>query len=167
MFSFAASDAPGRHESDKEVDVTEVDELGARLRRLEDLEEIRRLFESYGYYLDHGLWTEYASLFAEDGKMRLGPMRADGREEIEKVARELIGAQFDPHADRVGLVHLISSPRIELDGDRATAEVMWTVVSRSADGTAVVSGQGRHLDDLVREGGRWRIQKRRGFQDIP
>ncbi len=147
--------------------MTEVDELGARLQRLEDLEEIRRLFESYGYYLDHGLWTEYASLFAADGQLRLGPVRSDGREAIEKAAREQLGAQFDPHPDRVRLVHIISSPRIELDGDRATAEVMWTVVSRSADGIPVVFGQGHHLDDLVREDGRWRIQKRRGFQDFP
>jgi 3-phenylpropionate/cinnamic acid dioxygenase small subunit len=140
--------------------------LADRLQRLEDLEEIRRLFESYGYYLDHGMWTEYASLYAKDGQMRLGPMRADGREEIERVAREVIGARFDPSADAVSLVHLIGSPRIELDGDRATSEVMWTVVSKGADGHAMVTGQGRHLDDLVREDGRWRIQKRRGFQDF-
>jgi 3-phenylpropionate/cinnamic acid dioxygenase small subunit len=152
---------------DKEVGVTEIDELGARLQRLEDLEEIRRLFESYGYYLDHGLWAQYASLFAENGQMRLGPVRADGREAIEAAAREQLGAQFDPRPDHVRLVHIISNPRIELDGDRATAEVMWTVVSHAADGTVVVSGQGHHLDDLVREDGHWRIQKRRGFQDFP
>jgi 3-phenylpropionate/cinnamic acid dioxygenase small subunit len=143
-----------------------VQALQERLQRLEDLEEIRRLFESYGYYLDHGMWTEYASLYAKDGQMRLGPMRADGRDEIERVAREVIGAQFDPSADAVSLVHLIGSPRIELEGDRATSEVMWTVVGKGPDGRASVTGQGRHLDDLVREDGRWRIQKRRGFQDF-
>ena len=154
-------------QEDKEIGMTEVDELGARLQRLEDLEEIRRLFESYGYYLDHGLWAEYASLFASGGQLRLGPVRADGREAIETAAREQLGAQFNPQPDHVRLVHIISSPRIELDGDRATAAVMWTVVSHAADGTVVVSGQGHHLDDLVREDGRWRIQKRRGFQDFP
>ena len=138
-----------------------------RIQRLEDLEEIRQVFESYGYYLDHGMWSDYASLFAKDGKLRLGPVRADGREEIERVAREQLGARFDPTAETVGLVHLISSPRIELAGDEATSEVMWTVVSRGADGQAGVTGQGRHLDELVREGGRWRIARRRGFQDIP
>ena len=145
----------------------DVEQLAARLQRLEDLEEIRTLFESYGYYLDHGLWAEYASLYAEDGQMRLGPVRADGRAEIEKAAREQLGVRFNPSVDHVNLVHLIGSPRIELDGDRATSEVMWTVVSRGEDGRAAVTGQGRHLDDLVRENGRWRIQKRRGFQDIP
>src|SRR5262245_53323554 len=141
-------------------------DLRARVQRLEDLEEIRALFEAYGYYLDHGMWTEYASLYAEHGQMRLGPMRADGREEIERVAREVVGARFDASADSVSLVYLIGSPRIELDGDRATSEVMWTVVSKGADGRATVTGQGRHVDDLVREDGRWRIQKRRGFQDF-
>ena len=143
------------------------DDLSERIRRLEDLGEIRALVENYGYCLDRGLWSEYASLFAQDAKLRLGPMRADGRADIERVAREQIGASFNPSADNLELVHLIGSPRIELDGDTATGEVMWTVVRRGADGGVEVTGQGRHLDDYVRENGRWRIQRRRGLQDIP
>jgi 3-phenylpropionate/cinnamic acid dioxygenase small subunit len=146
---------------------TDIEQLQARLQRLEDLEEIRHLFESYGFYLDRGMWSDYASLFAEDGKLRLGPVRADGREAIEVAAREQLGARFDPTGEKVGLVHLIGSPQIAIDGDTATSEVMWTVVSRGADDSATVTSQGRHMDDLVREGGRWRIARRRGFQDIP
>ena len=63
-------------------------------------------------------------------------------------------------------MHIVSSPRIELDGDRATSEVMWTVVGRDADGKVAVTLNGRHADDLVREDGHWRFQKRRGLLDI-
>jgi hypothetical protein len=142
-------------------------DIEQRLRTLEDLAAIRDLVQSYGYHLDRGNWSEYAELFAADGQLRLGPVRADGREEIERVAREQLGAMFNPGSDALHLVHLIGEPRIQLDREQATAETMWTVVRRGEDGASVVSGQGRHLDDYVREEGRWRIRRRRGFQDIP
>ena len=58
--------------------------LEARLRRLEDLEEIRQLFVDYGHFLDLGDYAAYARLFGEDGELMLGPIgRAKGRQEIE------------------------------------------------------------------------------------
>ena len=64
-------------------------------------------------------------------------------------------------------LHIIGTPMIELDGDTATSEVMWTVVRRDSQDNPVVSMVGRHRDDLVRERGQWRIKRRRGFVDIP
>ena len=63
--------------------------------------------------------------------------------------------------------HIIGTPMVDVTGDTATSEVMWTVVHRGADGRPILSMIGRHRDDLVREGGRWCIQRRRGFVDIP
>ena len=63
--------------------------------------------------------------------------------------------------------HVISSPMIALRGDTATSDVMWTVVHRKEDGHPSLSMIGRHRDELVREDGRWRFLKRRGFVDIP
>jgi len=137
----------------------------SQLRRLQDLEEIRALQIAYGYHLDRGQWAEYAALFAADGQLRLGPVRADGRAAIESAARDQLG--FHPSGESFDVVHVVANPRIELDGDRATGEVTWTVVSRTASGEAAVTSIGRHLDDYVREDGHWRIQKRRGFRDIP
>lgn len=150
-------------------DITKIE---ARLKRLEDLEEIRRLFEDYGYHLDRGQWHEYAGLYATDGQMRLGPVRADGREAIEAAAQSGFGGggQGGQRAIReggLGGLHVIGSPRIEIDGDRGTAEVMWVVIGRDAEDKPFVSSAGHHLDDLVREDGRWRFQRRRGFFDIP
>ncbi len=138
-------------------------EIGARLRRLEDLQAIGELFIEYGHALDAGDLDRYASLFCEDGEIRLGPIgEAKGRVAIKRaLARSLeglVGHSF----------HIISSPRVELEGDRATAEVMWTVVQRGADGRPVVPMIGRHKDELVREAdGAWRFRLRRGFVDIP
>jgi uncharacterized protein (TIGR02246 family) len=138
------------------------DEFAARLRRLEDLQEIQQLFVDYGHHLDAGDLEAYAKLFADDGELLLGPVaRASGREEIKAVmSKALAGAKGNSY-------HVISSPRVSLGDDRATSEVMWTVVERGADGKPHVGMIGHHVDDLVRERGRWRFRRRRGFVDIP
>ena len=138
------------------------DDLEARLRRLEDLTAINQLFIDYGHHLDAGNFESYAALFAEDGEVQLGPMgRAKGRSEIQalmtKVLTGLVGTSF----------HVISNPMVNLDGDTATTDVMWTVVQRGDDGQPVLGMIGRHRDELVREDGQWRFKLRRGFVDIP
>jgi uncharacterized protein (TIGR02246 family) len=138
------------------------EELLARLRRLEDLEAIRQLFVDYGHHLDRGDLDAYAELFGEDGELLLGPMgRARGRAEI----RALMGRATASSAGRSW--HLVTNPIIALDGDRATAEVMWSVVVRAEDGKAVLSMLGRHRDVLVRNDGRWQFQRREGHIDVP
>ena len=137
-------------------------DVEGRLRRLEDLIEIQQLFVDYGHYLDRGDFAAYAGLFAENGEFLMGPVgRAKGRKEIEAMMARTFG-------NGVGsLVHLVTNPVINLDGDRATSDVMWTVVARGTDGQPALSMIGRHQDDLVREGGRWRFQRRRGLIEIP
>ena len=136
--------------------------IEARLQRLEDLAEIHQLFIDYGVYLDAGDFDRYAELFALDGQVKLGPMgKATGRDEIKALmTRALVGATGNSF-------HIISSPQVELDGDRATSRVMWSVIERTKDGNAKLSMVGSHQDELVRENGRWRIQLRRGLIDIP
>jgi uncharacterized protein (TIGR02246 family) len=133
-----------------------------RLQRLEDLDEIRQLFVDYGHYLDQHDFASYAQLFSEEGELLLGPIgRAKGRAAIrEQMERTMPG-------DPGGTYHLVTNPRITLDGDRATSEVMWSVVSRGTDGNAVLSMLGRHRDVLVREGGRWVFLRREGHIDVP
>ena len=136
--------------------------LEERLRKVEDTLEIQRIVNDYGRFLDEGDFESFAELFAENGEILLGPMaRAKGRAEVRRAMEAAVpgpyGASF----------HIIGTPMVELAGDSATSEVMWTVVRRRDDGTPLVSMIGRHRDDLVREAGRWRIQRRRGFVDIP
>jgi hypothetical protein len=144
-----------------------LDELAARLKRLEDISEINQLFIDYGRHLDDGNFAGYAALFATDGVVKLGPMgRATGPAEIEALMERVL-------TGKVGATyHVISSPVVELGGNTnesntATASVMWTVVERTADGSPSVSMIGKHHDQLVRENGRWRFRERRGTIDIP
>ena len=134
----------------------------SRLRRLEDLAEIHQLFVDYGHHLDHGDFAAYADLFAADGEVLLGPIgRATGRDEIRDLMERTLGGAAGSS------FHVISNPVVVLDGDTATTDVMWTVVNRGADGSPVLSMIGRHRDQLVREDGRWRFKRRKGFVDIP
>jgi uncharacterized protein (TIGR02246 family) len=134
----------------------------ARLRRLEDLEEIRQLFTDYGRHLDAGDVQAYSELFADDGEVLLGPIgRAKGRPAIVELMTKV------RERARTASFHLITNPVIHLDGDRATAEVLWTVIRPDADGKLEVAMFGRHHDELVRERGRWRFLKRRGRVDVP
>jgi uncharacterized protein (TIGR02246 family) len=132
------------------------------LQRVEDLQEIHQLFVDYGGHLDRCDLDAYVELFADDGELLLGPVaRAKGRDEIRAtMAKVLSGSKGNSF-------HVISSPQVVLDGDRATSEVMWTVVSRGDDGQPHVTAIGKHVDELVRERGRWRFAQRRGLVDIP
>lgn len=136
--------------------------LDERIRRLEDLDAIHRLFTDYGRHLDAGDVESYAALFTDDGEVLLGPMgRAKGRDAIRELMRKTL------HGRAGSAFHIISSPAVELDGDRATSEVMWTVIQRDPDGRPKLGMIGRHLDDLVREDGTWRFARRRGEIDLP
>jgi ketosteroid isomerase-like protein len=58
-------------------------DVEARLRRLEDLEQIRQLFVDYKIVLDKQDFSAYAALFAEEGEFIAGPQQAKGRAAIQ------------------------------------------------------------------------------------
>jgi len=149
------------------VDMTDMhsglDEVSARLQRLEDIVAIHQLFVDYGVHLDHHDFESYASLFAEDGEVLLGPLgRARGRTEIRRLMERALRSV--PIGDSF---HLITNPVVRLDGDTAEATVMWTVIQRGSDGHPQVAMLGRHVDMLTRREGRWVFLRRAGHIDIP
>jgi 3-phenylpropionate/cinnamic acid dioxygenase small subunit len=140
----------------------DANDLAARLQRLEDLDEIRRLYVKYGRHLDDADFDSYAQLFARDAKLRVSrTLRGDNREEIKAAMEAGLGGT----AGRVA--HVIGTPQIELDGDHATGECQWMAVVTGPDNAPVITGVGRHFDELVREDGRWRFARRKGHADIP
>ena len=136
--------------------------LEERLRRLEDILAIQQLFIDYGLALDAGDLDAYAQLFATQGTVNFGPIgRATGRTEIRALMAQtlegLVGSSF----------HLVSSPQINLNGDSATSQVMWTVIHRGKNGQPQVTMIGKHHDELIQEKGECKIQSRQGTVDIP
>lgn len=141
---------------------THMDDLVERLRRLEDMADIHQLFVDYGAHLDARNFEAYADLFADDAEVLLGPMgRAKGREHIKALMEGAVGGSPG------GSFHLISSPMVSLDGDTATARVMWTVIQQDESGRPQLGMLGHHRDELVRRDGRWLFLRRAGYVDIP
>ena len=49
-----------------------LDQLEARITRLEDLNAIERLQRTYGYFVDKGQWTLLSELFTDDATLEIG-----------------------------------------------------------------------------------------------
>ena len=142
--------------------------IEARLRRLEDIEAIRRLFQDYRRSLDGKDFRAYAELFAVDGEFIAGPdgsIRAKGREDIFALVDGMRGSLL---TDQTGDdVHVAVNDRIDLDGDRATATSTWVYVLRGEGDVPDVAKVGRYNDVLTREDGSWKFLCREAPCDIP
>jgi len=126
--------------------------LEARIRRLEDLEEIRQLKYRYAAFCDDHFDADgIAGLFAEDGIWEGAGMRHVGREAIRR---------FWQPVDPPLASHLMTNPLITLDGDRANGK--WWIIgpmSRLEDGRTVGYWQlATYDDDYVRTPEGWRFQ---------
>jgi uncharacterized protein (TIGR02246 family) len=144
------------------------DSVAARLRRLEDLEAIRRLFQDYRRHLDRKDFRAYADLFAAEGEFVAGAdgsIRAQGRAAIFDLVDGMRGSLLtDQGGDDV---HVAVNEVIELDGDRATALSTWVYILRGDGDVPVLAKIGHYEDVLTREDGRWKFLRREAPTDIP
>jgi SnoaL-like protein len=157
----AAPAAPAATDSDP-------GDIAARLRRLEDLEQIRRLFTEYKIVLDRQDFAAYADLFAEDGEFVAGPGVAKGRAAIREMVEAMPSSGLLARAPGDDY-HVIVNPLIELDPhdpDRAHAELTWLYVVKGPDGTPKLAKLGHYNDTLVREAGHWHFLRREAPADI-
>jgi hypothetical protein len=137
----------------------------ARLQRLEDIEEIRRLLVDYGRHLDRRDFRAYAALFAERGVWDGGFGAATGPAEIQAMMEKSIGGQLIEGGQ--SNFHLLTNFEIEVEGDQGRAWSRWTFVAQDPDKRARVLYAGRYNDELVREGGRWKFRRRTVAGDLP
>jgi 3-phenylpropionate/cinnamic acid dioxygenase small subunit len=139
--------------------------LEARLQRLEDVEAIRTVLTDYGRHLDRRDFKAYAALFARDGVWDGGFGAGQGPAEIEAMMQKMIGGQLIEGAQ--SNYHLLSNFEIEVEGDTGRAWSRWTFIAQDPDKRARVLYAGRYDDELVREDGRWKFQRRTVSGDLP
>ena len=137
----------------------------ARLQRLEDVEDIRRLLTDYGRDLDRRDFKAYSELFARDGVWDGGFGAAKGPAEIRAMMEKSIGGAQVTGAQ--SNFHLLTNFEIEVHGDSATAWSRWTFVAQDPDKRARILYAGRYEDELVREAGRWKFKRRTVRGDLP
>jgi hypothetical protein len=140
------------------------DALEARLRRLEDHEEIRQLLLEYARRLDAADYTGYAELFTVDGELNAQLGQAKGREAIVSLLENRLGT--NPDRPRKTAFHLVGSPDLQVDGDSATSTVIWAYVTHDDDGFPIILQLGHYRDELVREDGAWRFRRRDISRDL-
>lgn len=70
---------------------------------------------------------------------------------------------------RVGITHMISTPRIVVKGGAAVSDCHFLAYNRLAKGQGTVEEvvvKGRYVDRLIRTGDRWQILHRTGIHDL-
>jgi hypothetical protein len=132
-------------------------DLVRRAQRLEDEQAVLNLQHAYGYYLDRGLWSELASLFAPDGTREVGQAGVYvGRHRIRE-SLLLTG----PRGLREGQLndHLQFEPIVDVapDGRSAQGRIfeLGFVGGGGQPGRIVQNVQ---ENEYVRRGGVWMIQ---------
>ncbi len=136
-----------------------------RLRRLEDIEAIRKLLNDYGRHLDRRDFQAYAELFAQDGVWDGGFGAATGPAEIQAMMEKSIGGELIDGAQ--GNFHVLTNADIDVKGDAGLAWSRWTFVAQNPDKSARVLYAGRYDDQLIREDGRWKFKRRQVSGDLP
>jgi hypothetical protein len=166
--------------------------LAAKVKHLEDVQEITNVLIAYGRALDSRDFKAYSSLFAKDGSWSGGMGSVSGGPQaIYDFMTSRIGGGGrnsngggnasggggtggNANAGRgrqggggVGFgstYHIMSSFKIDVNGDNATASSRWAFVTAARGPGIQVAG--RYEDTFVREDGVWKIKSRQAFNDL-
>lgn len=132
------------------------EDLGGRLRRLEDAEAIRNLIASYGPLADAGAADAVAALWHEDGVYAVGGMgEAHGHVAISA----LIRGETHVALMAAGCAHILTPPVIDLSGDVAMAR-NHSLVLRHEGGTWTAVRASANRWTLTRGPQGWRVARR-------
>jgi hypothetical protein len=132
------------------------------METLLDRIQIEDLLTRYYYDLSRGNAHELSEYFTADALLDVDGTVAKGRAEIEQLYQR---PEPDPNAPapepaRRGHM-LLTNPIIEINGNTATAHVIWTGIMNEGIGKQPhVYEQGREDTELVKQDGNWRIKRR-------
>lgn len=135
--------------------MTDIENVLARLQRLEDERDIARLIASYGPAVDAGDPDATARLWAQDGVYDIDLMRMEGRKEV----RAMVDSTAHQKMVKNGCSHFLGPAVVTVDGDAAVAVCESLVLVRDGDGYRVWRATANHFA-LRRIDGRWQISVR-------
>lgn len=140
-------------------------ELEERIKRLEDVEAIKRLKYKYLRAVDAKQWDELAECFTEDATTAYGDGKYSfqGRDAIMKFLRESLGPTMIS-------MHQCHHPEIEFTSD-TTAKGTWAlqdylIITQS---NMCLRGASFYYDEYVKINGQWKIKHtgyKRVFEEI-
>jgi len=100
----------------------------------------------------------FGSYYTADGVLDVNGIIGRGPKGIEDLYKKIAEGSPRPR----GVFHmLLTNPVIDVNGDTATADVIWTgIESDTVKSRPHFVEQGREHDELVKQGGRWLIKYR-------
>jgi hypothetical protein len=135
----------------------QLNDVGTRIQRLQDLTEVEILQHAYGYYVDKAQWRSLADLFAEDATLEIG-----GKGVFTGKARvfEYMTVGLGPIGPRNN--SLIDHQQFQclptIHDDAVTAEARCIAFVMSSGGW----GHVYYEDDYIKENGVWKFKKLHG-----
>jgi hypothetical protein len=143
----------------------QLEQLETEAQRLEDIRALKRLQRAYGYYIDQGMWTQAADLFAPQGTIEIG---LDGVYVGQKRVRQYF---FALGGGREGLKHgqlnehLILQPVVHVAEDGRTAKARWRALLMTGQlGENAFWGEGVYENEYVKQNDTWKISKLHWYQ---
>lgn len=135
--------------------MTDLDDIAARLRRLEDEHDIAKLIASYGPAVDAADADAAAALWAKHGSYDVEDWNMQSQTDIHAMVSST------SHRDLVakGCCHFIGPSVVTVSGDEAVAVSESLVLVRDRAGYRVWRATANHFE-LWRIDGLWRIRKR-------
>lgn len=123
---------------------------------------VEDLLTRYYYDLSMGKGHALAEYFTADALLDVDGTIARGHAEIEKLYQRPEGAAApEPTAQRRRGHMLLTNPVITIEGNKATAEVIWTGVMNEGVGKPPsLYEQGREYSELVKVRDKWLISRR-------
>lgn len=142
--------------------VDRLDDLEARVARLDTERAILNRLYAYGHSIDYGAEAAWVDCFTADGvwdvRFRRGsnePIRCKGQAELRAYIATHTRAPYHWHK------HLLTEPVITLHDDRASCDSYFVRLDVDDAGRHTVTGQGRYRDQLALEAdGAWRFVER-------
>jgi hypothetical protein len=134
-----------------------LDELDARITRLEDMNQLEHLQRTYGYFVDKGQWTQLADLFSDDATLEIG-----GKGIFVGKARvlEYMQTAFGPDGARPGSLanhmQFQTIPNVSPDGETGWLRSRAWVMSSGGWGLPL------YENGFVKEDGVWKISRLTG-----
>jgi len=136
---------------------SQLNAIGTRIERQQDLSEVEILQHAYGYYVDKSLWYSLADLWQQDGTLEIGGRGVFlGKERVF----EYMNVGLGKVGPKPGLLvdHQQFQPLVTINPDGNTAEARAIAFVMSNGGW----GHNYYENDYVKEDGVWKFSKLHG-----
>jgi hypothetical protein len=157
LVAFAASAARAQEAAELKGIEQQLNGLGDRIQRLQDLTEIEIVQDAYGYFVDKAQWHYLADLFADDATLEIGGKGVFlGRARVFEYMHVGLGPIGPRDGSLIDHQQFQCLPTINADG--VTAQIRCIAFVMSSGGW----GHNYYEDRFVKINGVWQFQKLRG-----